>query len=324
MRLLTTLALVAALGLPGCGDGLPGQEPADAFWAADAQSEVAGGHQTSPVDGATPVPSPSRTAAPAPASRGIAPPTIAAAAVIVVDETSGATLFAQNPRELLAQASLTKMATAVVVLEHGRLDDVVTAAPDINRYLLDDSSTVGLLPGDVISVRDLVYGLLLVSGNDAADAAALATAGSNDAFVARMNGLATRLGMGDTHFTDPHGLGGPGHYSSAQDLALLSRHAMTFPEFREIVGTEEYLVKANRDLPLYNQNPLLNYTPGVDGIKTGYTESAGRTFSLSATRDNHRVYIVMLNAPLRTQDAIALLEWTFANHDWGSPGGPRE
>ncbi len=217
----------------------------------------------------------------------------------------------------LPPASLTKIATAVLVLESGiDLQTLITVHPDLEKEWLEDSATMGLLPGDSFSVHELLYGMLLVSGNDAARELAQATAGTEESFVDRMNDLAKRLALRDTHFTDVHGLGGPDHYSSAWDLAQLSKYAMTFPEFRVLVGTETHVASGTRDLSLYNLNPLLNYTRGVDGIKTGYTEEAGPTFVACADRGGHRVIVVMLDAPSMALDAIALIEWAFANFEW--------
>ncbi|MEO8502243.1 MAG: D-alanyl-D-alanine carboxypeptidase, partial [Vicinamibacteria bacterium] len=137
-----------------------------------------------------------------------------------------------------------------------------------------------------------------------------------EAFVQRMNELAHRLGLKDTHFADVHGLGSAEHYTSAWDLALLSEHAMTLPEFRAVVGSETHVASGTRELSLYNLNPLLNYTPGVDGVKTGYTEEAGPTFVASAERDGHRITVVLLDAPSMALDAIALIEWAFRNFEW--------
>ena len=174
----------------------------------------------------------------------------------------------------------------------------------------------GLQPGDQFSVKDLLYGMMLKSGNDAAKELARTAAGSEAAFVVRMNALATRLALRDTRFTDVHGLGGPNHYSSAYDLALLARHAMTLPEFREVVGTESRTAQGSRPIDLYNHNPLLNYTEGVTGVKTGYTEEAGNTFVVSVERNGRRIIVVLLNAPNLAFDAIDLIEWTYANHTW--------
>jgi D-alanyl-D-alanine carboxypeptidase len=258
------------------------------------------------------------TPAPAvpPVSRGIPAPEVRASAAVVIDEASGAILYALDAHRPLPPASLTKIATAVTVLEAGGLDDEVDTEPDILRHLRLDSTSMGLEPGDRFTVRELLHGLLIASGNDAAEELAEHEAGSQEGLVARMNALVARLGLQSTHFTDTHGLGGPGHYSSAYDMAMLARFAMTFPLFREIVAHEEYVARGSRELELLNPNPLLGYTEGVDGVKTGYTEEAGRTYVASVTRGGHRVYVVLFNAQTRASDAIALIEWTFANHEW--------
>lgn len=237
--------------------------------------------------------------------------------MLVFDDASGTALYESNSHDRLPPASLTKIATAVVVLEaHHSLDTVIETHPDLEKEWLEDSSSMGLEPGDRFSVRELLFGMLMVSGGDAARELAIATAGTESAFVDRMNGLAARLHLNDTHFADVQGLDASDHFSSAWDMALLSRYAMTFPAFREIVGTETKVAVGSRELPLYNFNPLLNYTPGVDGIKTGFTEGAGRTFVASAERDGHRVTVVMLNAQSMALDTISLIEWAFASHRW--------
>ncbi|MGE5595334.1 MAG: D-alanyl-D-alanine carboxypeptidase family protein, partial [Hyphomicrobiales bacterium] len=139
--------------------------------------------------------------------------------------------------------------------------------------------------------------------------------GSDTAFVAKMNEFAQRLGLSDTHFANPHGLSSRDHYSSAYDLAILSRYAMANPQFAEIVRTRDYVANGSRQIALTNVNPFLDY-PGGDGVKTGYTNRAGKTLVASATRDGHRVYLVLLNAPNREQDAVALMDWAFANYSW--------
>ena len=251
-----------------------------------------------------------------PANRGVAPPAISAAAALVMDEASGAVLFAHQPDLPLPPASLTKIATAVAVIEAGYLETPVEAHPDLERQWLEDSQSMGLEPGDVFLGRELLYGLLLASGNDAAEALASAIDGGQEPFAARLNALAARLGLAGTHFVNAHGLEAPGHVSTARDLALLTRYAMSLPDFRAIVATESYTARGTRELPLYNLNPLLNYTEGVDGVKTGYTEEAGRTFVVTATRGGHRVIVVLLNDLFRTPDAIALIDWAFAAHTW--------
>ncbi len=251
-----------------------------------------------------------------PASPGTPPPAISAVAALVMDEASGAILFEQNAALSLPPASLTKIATAVAVIEAGYLETPIEANPDLERQWLEDSQSMGLEPGDVFLGRELLYGLLLASGNDAAEALAIAVDGGIEPFAARLNALAARLGLTGTRFVNPHGLEAPGHVSTARDMALLARYAMSLPDFRAIVATESHTAVGSRELPLYNLNPLLNYTEGVDGVKTGYTEEAGRTFVVTATRGGHRVIVVLLNDLFRTPDAIALIDWAFAAHTW--------
>lgn len=316
-----------------------GGEPAGPPAAAAATEAAAAALGTSeastgPLDGSpgpaareTASPEPTPAGAPPPRALGVPVPEISASAAIVVDDASMEVLYGRDPYTPRPPASVTKMATAIVAMEQGRLDDIVTS--DTHYWDLAyqaDSTTMGLEPGDLVTLRDLLYGLMLVSGNDAASVIARHVSGSEEAFVQEMNRLAQRLGMKDTHWVTADGLSDPAHYSSPWDLVLLSRYLMRFPDLREIVGTEEYTARGVRDggvigYELYNHNPVLNYTPGVDGIKTGYTEEAGRTFSLTAERDGHRIYIVLLDSALRAQDAIALVEWAYENHVW--PGQER-
>src|SRR3546814_276269 len=179
------------------------------------------------------------------------------------------------------------------------------------------SSVMGVIPGGCFTLRDLLYGLMLPSGNDAALAIARYQAGSDEAFVHEMNTLTERLGLTNTHYTDPHGLGSEQHHSSAYDIAMLSRYAMTqLPMFREIVQTPTWTAHGDRELSMRNVNSFLSQFEGGDGVKTGYTEAAGRTLSASATRDGHRVYAVILNDNNRYATAGALIDWAFENYTW--------
>jgi D-alanyl-D-alanine carboxypeptidase (penicillin-binding protein 5/6) len=126
------------------------------------------------------------------------------------------------------------------------------------------------------------------------------------------------LGLEHTHFANAHGLSARGHFSSAEDLALLARHAMSIPEFREIVGTTAQVVTGSRTIELSNLNPFLQIYPNADGVKTGYTWRSGRTMLASATRDGHRVYVVLLNAPEMETDAQVLMDWAFASFRWSA------
>ena len=238
-----------------------------------------------------------------------------ALAAVIVDEASGEVLYDKNAHDRLAPASLTKIATLILALESNRLDEWVDV--DVDSRLMIGSSVMGLEPGDRFTLRDLLYGLMLPSGNDAALAVGRHISGSDTAFVEQMNALVARLGLKDTHFLNPHGLGGTEHYTSAYDLAILSRYGMTLPGFYEIVNTRYYEAAGQpRTIELSNINTFLWGFPGADGLKTGYTRRAGPTLAASAMRDGHRVYAVILNSQTRDDDARRLLNWTFTNLSW--------
>ena len=246
------------------------------------------------------------------------PPATAAAAVVVLDEGSASVLYGVNGDAPLAPASLTKIATAIVALEHGDLDRRVVV--DVDSRVMRGSTVMGLIPGDEFTLRDLLYGMMLPSGNDAALAVGRAVSGSDAAFVVEMNALAERLGLRDTHFVNPHGLNAPGHVTTARDLALLSRYAMSLPEFGAVVSATAYAARGSRTIEVANViNDVLYSIPGGDGVKSGFTRQAGRTLVASATRDGHRVYAVVLNDQQRLTDASALIEWAFAAHEWEPP-----
>ena len=135
-----------------------------------------------------------------------------------------------------------------------------------------------------------------------------------------MNALAERLGLRDTRFVNPHGLNAVGHVTTARDLALLSRYAMSLPEFGAIVSTVSYSARGSRTIELWNViNDVLYSVPGADGVKSGFTRQAGRTLVASATRDGRRLYAVVLNDPQRLTDVTALLDWAFEAHEWEPP-----
>lgn len=243
------------------------------------------------------------------------PPFTSARQALVLDEASAGILYAKDADLRVAPASLTKIVTAIVAIEHGDIDRVVTV--DVDSRTFRDSTLMGLLPGDKFTVRDLLYGLMLPSGNDAAVAIGRAVSGSDAAFVGEMNGLVARLGLQNSHFANPHGLDAANHYTSAYDIALLSRYAMTMPEFRTIVDAEGYTAAGSRTIKMGSLiSGLLRFVPSADGVKSGFTDAAGRTLVLSATREGRRVYTVVMNDKEREQDGAKLLEWGFANHEW--------
>jgi D-alanyl-D-alanine carboxypeptidase len=287
------------------------------------------------------VPPPKAPEAPEPAPgpvrlATVEPRQIDAAAVVVIDDESGAVLYQQNAHAPLPPASLTKLATAILVVESAPdLDVPVTI--DVDSRRMPGSSVMGLVPGDEFHLRDLLYGLILPSGNDAAIAVARHTSGSEDEFVAQMNSMMRRMGLTDSTFADPHGLGGDAlrelageawapppieHYSSAYDIAMLARHAMTLPDIAEVVSAPSRVAQGSREMLLRNTNSFLRRYEGADGMKTGFTDEAGRTLAASASRDGHRVHVVLLNAPDRFDDAAALLDWAFEGWCWPEDGDP--
>lgn len=249
------------------------------------------------------------------AVKALPPPTTGAAAALVLDGSSGAVMYQKDAELPVPPASLTKIATAILAAEAGNLDQWVTV--DVDSRQLPGSSVMGLVPGDCFRLRDLLYGLMLPSGNDAALAIGRHLAGSDAAFVGRMNDLAARLRLTDTHFANPHGLHAPGHVSSAHDMALLARYAMTIPDVTSVVGASRWVAQGSRTIALANTNAFLPSYPGADGVKTGYTEEAGRTLVASVTKNGRRVFVVVLNAPNRDADAAALFDWAFKNFVWG-------
>ena len=251
--------------------------------------------------------------APLPVHRKPAPE-ISADAAVVIDADSGAVLYEKDSRQPFAPASLTKIATAILAIEGSDLAGWVDS--DVDSRAMHDSSVMGLLPGDCFTVTDILYGLMLPSGNDAALALGRHLTGSDGDFVFAMNTLVHRLGLEDSNFENPHGLDEAGHHASAYDLAMLARYGMTLPEFEAIVGETYWTAQGSRTLTMYNGNHLLGSYPDVDGVKTGFTDEAGLTLVASATREGRRLLVVLLDAPNRFSEARWLLDWAFADHLW--------
>ena len=279
---------------------------------AETTGRLARSIEGAPAAASAPFPPPS-SAAPVPVS-GAPAPELSAESAIVIDADSGAVLFDKAAREPVAPASLTKIATAILAIEGTDLGRWVES--DVDSRTMHDSSLMGLLPGDCFTVADLLHGLMLPSGNDAALALGRHLAGSDSEFVVAMNTLLHRLGLEDTSFANPHGLDEAGHHASAYDLAMLARYGMTLPEFEAIVGKTYWAAHGSRTLTMNNGNYLLGSYPDVDGVKTGFTESAGLTLVASATRDERRLFVVLLNAPNRFAEARWLFDWAFEEHLW--------
>jgi D-alanyl-D-alanine carboxypeptidase len=244
------------------------------------------------------------------------PPAVTAAAALVMDLDSGQILYSLKPEDGLPPASTVKIMTALVTLRSAGLDDVVEVSA---RAAGMQGSRMGLVAGEKLTVRELLFGLLLPSGNDAAVALAEHVAGDEEAFVALMNETAASLDLQGTHFSSSHGLDNPDETVSAADLAVLTRAALAYPEFSEIVATPDAEVAGRK---LVNTNQLLGTFAGADGVKTGTTDSAGECLVASATRDGHRLLVILLGSRDRYGEANALLNWANIGWKWRSVALP--
>ncbi|MGE5484522.1 MAG: serine hydrolase [Ignavibacteriales bacterium] len=239
------------------------------------------------------------------------PPRISADAAVVMDFKSGAVLYEKRAHRPMHPASITKMMTAIIALERGYLGDVVTVS---QNAAYTPGSSMGLSPGSRYLLEDLLAGLMIVSGNDAAVAIAEHLAESEQAFVAVMNEKARKIGALRTTFVNSHGISEPGHLTTAYDLALIARYGLSIPYFATLVSTRErdaWRLDKMRDVPLANTNRLLWGFQGADGVKTGTTSAAGECLCASATRDGMRVIAVVLHADSRWADSETLLEYAF-------------
>lgn len=246
------------------------------------------------------------------------PPAIHANAAILMDAKTGEVLFAQNIHKRYAPASTTKVLTAIIAIESGRLEEEVEISL---RAAGTGGSSMHLYAGQKLSLRELVTGLLLRSGNDAAVAIAEHLSGSVEEFVLAMNAKAQSLGAVNSNFRNPHGLTAVSHYSTAFDLAWISRYALTNPIFAEIVNTRETTIDwldrrgKEKDANLRNTNKLLWMLEDADGVKTGTTGEAGPCLVSSATRGNQRLIAVVLHDHSRWQDSMQLLKYGFDSFD---------
>jgi len=236
-----------------------------------------------------------------------------AAASIVIDADSGRVLCSKNADDRRLIASTTKIVTALVVLNHCDPDEKVELKPE--HSAIEGSSTY-LKPGGDYTVRDLLYGMLLASGNDVAAALACHCAGDIESFAGMMNDLVQELGLENSSFENPHGLDGENHYSSAYDLAMLTREAMKNELFREIVSTKTHAIG---EQTYVNHNKLLWNYEGCIGVKPGYTMAAGRTLVSCAERDGMRLICVTLSDMDDWKDHMALYDWAFSNFECHSP-----
>ncbi len=241
-------------------------------------------------------------------------PNISAKSAVLIEAETRRVLYAKNAEERLPMASTTKIMSALLALEHPAQErefEVDTAAIHV------EGSSMGLREGDTVTMRALACGMLLSSGNDAANAAAVAMYGSISGFVLHMNERARQLGLADTHFANPSGLDAEGHYSTAKDMARLAAFALENEEFAAICSQPEMRVSYGN--PPYqrwldNHNRLLNDYEGCIGVKTGFTDKARRCLVSAAERDGVRLICVTLNDPDDWRDHTALFDYGFENY----------
>lgn len=237
-----------------------------------------------------------------------------ARSAILIEKETGRVLLSHNAHEQLPMASTTKVMTALIALEYGRLDEVVTVGK--NAYGVPGTSIyLGL--GEKMTLQDLLYGLLLASGNDAATAIAEHIGGDVSAFCQRMTERARELGCENTVFLTPHGLPREGHFTTAADLATIAREAMSYPLFRQIVSTQRASIPwegRSYSRVLSNKNKLLSGYEGATGIKTGYTKKAGRCLVFGSKREGMEVIGVVLNCGNWFEEAARLMDLGFERY----------
>ncbi|MBR3705169.1 MAG: D-alanyl-D-alanine carboxypeptidase [Oscillospiraceae bacterium] len=237
---------------------------------------------------------------------------ISAQSAVLIEQSSGRVLYENNADEERLIASITKIMTALVAIEHGELREVYT----VTAHDMAEGSSMYLQVGDQLTLEELLYGLMLVSGNDAALAVAHCVSGEVEDFVKLMNETAQALGMTHSSFANPNGLDAEGHYSSARDMARLTAHALENEVFRRIVSTDHITIG---DRYLKNHNKLLDLCEGCIGVKTGFTKAAGRTLVSAATRNGMTLVCVTLKDGDDWNDHMALFDDGFATYRMETP-----
>ena len=243
-------------------------------------------------------------------------PKINSKIAVAYDRTSGKVIWGKDENKKTAMASTTKIMTAIVAIENSNLNDVVEIS---QKAAGTGGSSLKIKKNDKITMSDLLYGLMLVSGNDAAVAIAEHVAGSVPEFVNLMNEKAKSLGLQTTHFVTPHGLDDPEHYTTAYELAKIADYALKNDTFSKIVGTKCYTITINGyPKTLTNTNELLGVLNGVKGVKTGFTNNAGRCLVTCVNRNGFEIITVVLQADtkkMRTADSISLIEYVYKNYE---------
>ncbi|WP_337020232.1 D-alanyl-D-alanine carboxypeptidase family protein [Oceanobacillus massiliensis] len=246
---------------------------------------------------------------------GQAAPSVSANNAILIEQSTGRVLFEKNANDQASIASITKIMTAIIAIESGKMEEMAEAS---REAIYTEGSSIYLEQGERMKLEDLVYGLMLRSGNDAAVAIAEHVGGSEDGFIFLMNEKAKWLGMTNSHFDNPHGLDSDTHYSSAYDMGLLMRYAMENDLFKKITASETYKSE-NRSYSWQNKNKLLTqFYEYCTGGKTGYTKKTGRTLVSTAEKDGVELIAVTLDAPDDWQDHMSMFEWGFDNYQMES------
>ena len=246
---------------------------------------------------------------------GIVPSTdISASGVVILDVASGVYLYKRNEEELLSPASTTKIMTALVALDHYSLDEVLTV-----QYAANNGQTMKLVPGERMTMENLLYGALIHSANDAAFTLAQNYPGGVDKFVQAMNQKAVDLHLTNSHFTNSVGYDDVNHKMTPLDLARLASIALLNPIITKMVAIPQITISDVTHTyfhSLTNVNQLLGKIPGVGGIKTGWTEAAGENLVTLVERNSHKVIIVLLHSNDRFGETTKLIDWVFTNHRW--------
>ena len=243
-------------------------------------------------------------------------PSISAQSAMVLDLESGVTLFELNPNERLYPASITKLMTALVALDYYQPNQILTVkslAPVVYE------SDMGLKIGDQVTLQNLLYGLLVPSGNDAAYTIGYNYLGGIENFIYAMNQKAKNLHMENTHFENPSGFDSSGHYTTSKDLGFLARVVLKNDLINRIIATYGITltdITGKKVYTLKNVNQFLGYLYGADGVKTGFTDLAGQCLVSSVSRNGHRVVAVVLKSQDRFGDSGRLIEWVYRNFDW--------
>lgn len=272
---------------------------------------VSAGNEVSQNESSPVLPEPKK---PEIVDRQIPPPEFGSLSVLAMDLETEQMLYQKNIHKRLRPASTTKIMTALVSQEYFKHGEVLVVPKDA----LVGGSKMGLEPGEQLSFRSLLYGMLLNSGNDAAYTIALNFPGGLEGFVSRMNEKVGELNLSDTSFENPAGFDGPNHYSSAYDLAIIAKAAVGNPQLARVFSTKETSILSwdkTKEHNLRNLNKLLS-EQGVLGVKTGFTEKAGENLVGLVERDNHKVLTAVLSSQDRFGETKQLMDWVYENYEW--------